>query len=95
MKHATVDLAVTARPTGPVSVERVEPSDRQRAVVTAALAAVPFDGPMCFARVDLLETDGGPTVMELELIEPSLFFPQAPSALERYVAAVERRLKVD
>ena len=30
--------------------------------------------------------------MELELIEPSLFFPQSPAALERFVGAVRRRL---
>jgi glutathione synthase/RimK-type ligase-like ATP-grasp enzyme len=93
MKHATVDLAVTARPTGPVSVERVEPSDRQRAVVTAALAAVPFDGPMCFARVDLLETDGGPTVMELELIEPFLFLEHAGAAADTLAGAIARRAR--
>jgi hypothetical protein len=38
------------------------------------------------------DADGTPRVMELELIEPSLFFPRAPAALERYVAAVQRRL---
>ena len=31
-------------------------------------------------------------LMELELVEPSLFFAQAPAALDRYVAAVKRRL---
>jgi hypothetical protein len=30
--------------------------------------------------------------MDLELIEPSLFFPQGPVALERLVAGIERRL---
>jgi hypothetical protein len=30
--------------------------------------------------------------MELELLEPSLFFPQAPAALQRYVAGVVERL---
>jgi len=30
--------------------------------------------------------------MELELIEPSLFFPQHPPALRRFVAGVRRQL---
>lgn len=59
-----------------------------------AVAAAP--GPLLYARVDVARDAGGaPRVMELELIEPSLFFPQAPAALVRYVAAVERCLRVD
>ena len=35
---------------------------------------------------------GRPRLMELELIEPSLFFARAPAALDRYVAAVAKQL---
>ena len=35
---------------------------------------------------------GDPVVMELELIEPSLFLPQSAAALERFVDAIRRRL---
>jgi glutathione synthase/RimK-type ligase-like ATP-grasp enzyme len=56
-----------------------------------AVAAAP--GPQLYARVDMARDAGGsPRVMELELIEPSLFFLQSPAALERYVAAVRGRL---
>jgi glutathione synthase/RimK-type ligase-like ATP-grasp enzyme len=56
-----------------------------------AVAAAP--GPLLYARVDMARDAGGsPRVMELELIEPSLFFAQSPAALERYVAAVRTRL---
>jgi glutathione synthase/RimK-type ligase-like ATP-grasp enzyme len=56
-----------------------------------AVAAAP--GPLLYARVDMARDAGGSTrVMELELIEPSLFFAQSPAALERYVAAVRTRL---
>jgi hypothetical protein len=42
--------------------------------------------------VDLARDDRfEPAVMELELIEPSLFFLQSPPALERFVAAIARR----
>jgi hypothetical protein len=56
-----------------------------------ALAAV--DTPLLYARVDLAPgPTGQPLLMELELVEPSLFFPQSPAALERFVAAIARRL---
>jgi hypothetical protein len=58
----------------------------------AAIAAAP--GPLLYARIDVARDAAGlPHVMELELIEPSLFFWSAPpSALERYVLALRRRL---
>lgn len=39
--------------------------------------------PWLYARVDLVETDSGPVLMEVELIEPDLFLDQAPEAAER------------
>lgn len=39
-----------------------------------------------------LRADGTPQVMELELIEPSLYFPSSEEALERFVRGVRRRL---
>jgi glutathione synthase/RimK-type ligase-like ATP-grasp enzyme len=57
-----------------------------------AVAAAP--GPLLYARIDLARDERGAVrLMELELIEPSLFFPQAPAALDRYVAAVRNRLR--
>lgn len=53
---------------------RLEPttaSPAQMAVGQSALDAVGSD--LLYARVDLVELEGIPTVMELELIEPSLF----------------------
>ena len=67
----------------------IEPDEADLA--RRAVAAAP--GPLLYARIDVArDTDGAPRVMELELIEPSLFFPKAPAALERYVAAVRERL---
>jgi hypothetical protein len=57
----------------------------------AALAAAPR--PLLYARIDIArDAQGKPRLMELELIEPSLFFPRAPAALDRYVRAVRRQL---
>jgi glutathione synthase/RimK-type ligase-like ATP-grasp enzyme len=54
------------------------------AVARQALAAVPFGTPL-YARVDLIRDDRGqPRLLELELIEPSLFFAHAPQAAARF-----------
>ena len=56
-----------------------------------ALQATPFETPL-YARVDLIrDRQGEPVVLELELIEPSLFFPFAVGSAERFAAAVVRR----
>jgi glutathione synthase/RimK-type ligase-like ATP-grasp enzyme len=53
-----------------------------------ALAAVPFAMPL-YARVDLIrDVRGQPLLLELELIEPSLFFAQAPQAAARFAACI-------
>jgi O-ureido-D-serine cyclo-ligase len=62
------------------------------AVARRALAAVPSGVPP-YARVDLIRDDAGaPLLLELELIEPSLFFRYAPGAAARF-AAIIRNLK--
>ncbi|MGW7411004.1 ATP-grasp domain-containing protein [Streptomyces sp. NPDC054863] len=44
------------------------------AVATSALAAVPGGAELLYGRVDLVDgDDGGPRVLELELVEPHLF----------------------
>ena len=67
----------------------------EAALAEAALARVveaTGEAPM-YARIDVAPGPAGePVVMELELIEPSLFFPQSPRALERFVTAIRRRL---
>jgi hypothetical protein len=46
-------------------------------------------GVPTYARVDLIHHDGVPEVLELELVEPSLFLPQAPTtAVDRLVDAL-------
>ncbi|WP_221934890.1 ATP-grasp domain-containing protein [Georgenia yuyongxinii] len=61
---------------------QVEPTAAELAVAGAALAAVP--GEVTYARVDLVEYDGAPALMELELIEPELFLPYAPGSAGRF-----------
>jgi glutathione synthase/RimK-type ligase-like ATP-grasp enzyme len=90
-KHAPINLEATAAPSGPISVERVEPSAAERSVVSVTLAAVPFDAPLCFARVDLVATASGPAVIEVELIEPFLFLEHHDAAAARLARAIARR----
>jgi glutathione synthase/RimK-type ligase-like ATP-grasp enzyme len=65
----------------------------ERAVGEAALHAM-RTADLLYARVDVAPgVDGEPVVMELELVEPSLFLLQYPPALERLVAGIVRRLR--
>jgi glutathione synthase/RimK-type ligase-like ATP-grasp enzyme len=49
--------------------------------------------PCLYARVDVVETSRGLLLMELELIEPELFFLVVPAAADRFADAILRRLK--
>ncbi len=60
-------------------------------VARAALAQV--KEPLLYARVDLARDPAGlPMVMELELIEPSLYLLQSPAAAERLVNGIKTRV---
>lgn len=67
----------------------LEPTPEERAFADRALAGRK-DG-LLYARVDAAPgPDGRLTLMELELVEPSLFLVQHPPALERLAAALAR-----
>jgi glutathione synthase/RimK-type ligase-like ATP-grasp enzyme len=74
------------------TVGQVEPTDAQRAVAEAALAAVP-GGPegLSYARVDLIPGSAGPVVLELEATDCYLFLgfaqPEAVKRLAEHVVA--------
>jgi hypothetical protein len=66
-------------------------SSAERELALRAVAAAP--APIFYARADLVGgPDGQPRLMELELIEPSLFFAQSVRALQRFVDGVLARL---
>jgi hypothetical protein len=54
---------------------------------------LPFDrDSLLYARVDLVpDRDGDPALLEVELIEPSLFLAHVPGAAERFAAAIVGR----
>jgi hypothetical protein len=78
-----------------VSSDGVAVADDERAfaqsVVRAARRCVPGEA-ITYARVDIVRDGDGLRVMELELIEPSLFFAQGPRGLERFVRVLGREL---
>lgn len=77
-------------------IERIEGpmpiADDERAVADAALG--PLADHILYGRVDLARNDQGePMVMELELVEPSLFFSRLPGSADRFAAGLHRRLR--
>ena len=57
-----------------------------REIAAAALAVAPVT-PL-YARVDVVGTDEGPAVIELELIEPALYLDADPRSAERLAGAL-------
>ena len=73
-------------------IRGVEPGADLLALTEAALAAVPHPTPLLYARVDAVGlTDGTLAIIELELIEPSLYFPFADGSAERFAAALDEQ----
>ncbi len=69
------------------------PGDDELALARAVLDSLP-GGPLAYARVDLIRgSDGAPCLLELELTEPSLFFPFDEGAAARFVAVLAARLR--
>jgi hypothetical protein len=71
---------ITARP----------PSDAERAVAEQVLDALPWSRhDLAYARVDLVPGAGSaPTLLELELTEPSMFLGYDDGAADRFAAAI-------
>ncbi|MET7453512.1 hypothetical protein ABZT03_16790 [Streptomyces sp. NPDC005574] len=70
-------------------LERWTPTPAELAVARDALAAVPDAPDLLYARVDLVDGEGGaPRVMELELVEPNLFLFLHPESVPVVAAAI-------
>ncbi len=66
-----------------------EARPEELAIAGAVLAALP--GSPIYARVDLVQGDAGPLLMEAELIEPFLFLGVCAPAASRFAAVVAAR----
>lgn len=70
---------------------REDISDEMRAMAERVIAAAGRDH--LYARVDVIPDDDGSLMLsELEMLEPSLFFPYSTRAVEAFVRGVEKRL---
>jgi glutathione synthase/RimK-type ligase-like ATP-grasp enzyme len=72
------------------SIDGIPIEPEHEAIVEAALAAV--DGETLYARVDVVPIDGVLHVMELELIEPTLWLRWHPPAADVLADAIVHRL---
>jgi O-ureido-D-serine cyclo-ligase len=80
--HATAALFA------PEEITLRTPDADERATAERVLAAVPF-AALPYARIDLIRDEQhAPRLLELELIEPSLYFAHAPGSAQRLVATV-------
>jgi glutathione synthase/RimK-type ligase-like ATP-grasp enzyme len=71
------------------TVEQLTPAPADLEQAEAIARTLP-DDPL-YARLDLVRIDGRLAVMELELIEPFLFFDHAPGAADRLASATIAR----
>lgn len=66
-------------------------ADDERAFAHRVLDPIARERGLLYARVDTIRDGDVLRIMELELVEPSLFFKQCPRALDRFVrAAIEQ-----
>lgn len=71
-------------------VEAITPSPAMRSFADRVAATVPAGA--LYARVDIVETSRGPLLMELELIEPELYFLYVPDAARGLADLIAARL---
>jgi O-ureido-D-serine cyclo-ligase len=99
--HAIRKDALLARGAGPTeglyaqeTITPRTPSQEELDLAHRALAAIPLDGPLLYARVDLIRgNEGAPRLLELELVEPSVFLEHAEGAAARFAEAILRRMR--
>ncbi|HJR19851.1 MAG TPA: hypothetical protein VJ922_09070 [Actinomycetota bacterium] len=72
-------------------ISRVDPEPEELALAQQVLAQIP-ESPLVYARVDVVMDEGVARLMELEVIEPVLFFTKAPGSAERMAEAIVARI---
>jgi glutathione synthase/RimK-type ligase-like ATP-grasp enzyme len=74
---------------------RVEPTIPSPELAAFGDRVMSHVNPAClYARVDVVETGRGPLLMELELIEPELYFLVVDGAADRFAQLIRERLVV-
>jgi glutathione synthase/RimK-type ligase-like ATP-grasp enzyme len=67
-----------------------QPNSAELRVALAAMEAAP--GRLSYARVDLVDWQDAPVLIELEVIEPDLFFRGVPERMSPFVEMVQNEL---
>lgn len=86
------DFRVQTDHGGAVHFEPSPPTDLVGQAKTALVAATSDDVPL-YARIDGVVRDGLLYAMELELVEPELFFRASAGAADRFAEAILRRIR--
>jgi glutathione synthase/RimK-type ligase-like ATP-grasp enzyme len=68
-----------------------EPVSAELQVALAAMSAAP--GRLTYSRVDLVDWEDAPVLIELEVIEPDLFFRGVPERVRRFAEVVQDELR--
>ena len=91
--HAVIKKAQAgdfrSHPIWGASVEKYTPSATELSVGRSVLDAV---GPTEYARIDMVNTAKGPLIIEVELIEPFLFFDMFPETAEVFADYIKKSL---
>ena len=62
-------------------------------VLDAAHQVLKLNGPLAYARIDLIKDEtGAPRLLDMELTEPSLFFAHAPGSADRFATVLARHM---
>jgi len=70
-----------------------QPTAAEQSVARAALAVMSSRGELLSGRVDMVvDANGNPAIMELELIAPVLFLAHSDDGIERFADAICQRL---
>jgi glutathione synthase/RimK-type ligase-like ATP-grasp enzyme len=68
-----------------------QPDAAELQVALAAMDAAP--GRLTYARADLVDWEGAPALIELEVIEPDLFLRDVPERVDRFAQVVQEELR--
>jgi hypothetical protein len=80
-----------AHPIWGAEIQRYFPSEAEIEVGVKSLEVVGH--PTEFARIDMIPTDSDPLVIEVELVDPNLFFDHLPETVESFADHIEQYLK--
>lgn len=80
-----------AHPLWGAEVQRYNASEEEREVGYGALDVVGY--PTEYARIDMIMTRSGPLIIEVELIDPFLFFDHFPDTVDTFTHHIENFLK--